>query len=81
MVWVGRAGRADGWRVSRADFTKCLEATNGDMASCGYYLEALSVFCEPDHSGSLADGSCRSLPGGSQAFLSGEGERCREGGC
>jgi hypothetical protein len=24
------------------DFTKCLEATNGDMGSCGYYLEALS---------------------------------------
>lgn len=25
-----------------ADFTKCLEATNGDMTSCNYYLEALS---------------------------------------
>jgi hypothetical protein len=24
------------------DFTKCLEATGGDMTSCGYYLEALS---------------------------------------
>ena len=26
-----------------ADFTKCLEATNGDMQSCGYYLEALKA--------------------------------------
>lgn len=26
----------------RLDFTKCLEATGGDMGSCGYYLEALS---------------------------------------
>ncbi|WVQ78601.1 hypothetical protein IAT38_000687 [Cryptococcus sp. DSM 104549] len=25
------------------DFTKCLEATNGDMQSCGYYLEALKA--------------------------------------
>ena len=25
------------------DFTKCLEATGGDMTSCGYYLEALST--------------------------------------
>lgn len=29
-------------RVLTPDFTKCLEATNGDMNSCGYYLEALS---------------------------------------
>lgn len=29
--------------VSILDFTKCLEATNGDMQSCGYYLEALST--------------------------------------
>jgi hypothetical protein len=25
------------------DFTKCLEATNGDMTSCSYYLEALKA--------------------------------------
>jgi hypothetical protein len=28
--------------VLTPDFTKCLEATNGDMNSCAYYLEALS---------------------------------------
>ncbi|RXK35467.1 hypothetical protein M231_07279 [Tremella mesenterica] len=28
--------------IAAKDFTKCLEATNGDMGSCGYYLEALS---------------------------------------
>nr|ODN78127.1 hypothetical protein L203_06207 [Cryptococcus depauperatus CBS 7841]ODN94888.1 hypothetical protein L204_04228 [Cryptococcus depauperatus CBS 7855] len=28
--------------IQAKDFTKCLEATNGDMQSCGYYLEALS---------------------------------------
>lgn len=32
------------------DFTKCLEATNGDMQSCGYYLEALSTFSFPSPS-------------------------------
>jgi hypothetical protein len=29
------------------DFTKCLEATGGDMTSCGYYLEALSTSSLP----------------------------------
>jgi hypothetical protein len=28
--------------LTPADFTKCLEATNGDMNTCSYYLEALS---------------------------------------
>ena len=37
--WERDAGRIADWWV---DFTKCLEATNGDMGSCGYYLEALS---------------------------------------
>lgn len=26
-----------------SDFTKCLEATSGDMNSCSYYLEALKA--------------------------------------
>ncbi|WVR05487.1 hypothetical protein IAU60_002503 [Kwoniella sp. DSM 27419] len=29
--------------IQAKDFTKCLEATNGDMQSCGYYLEALKA--------------------------------------
>ncbi|KAK4686401.1 hypothetical protein P7C73_g3727, partial [Tremellales sp. Uapishka_1] len=29
--------------IQAKDFTKCLEATNGDMTSCGYYLEALKA--------------------------------------
>ncbi|CAD6576920.1 MAG: hypothetical protein TREMPRED_001801 [Tremellales sp. Tagirdzhanova-0007] len=29
--------------IPAKDFTKCLEATNGDMGSCGYYLEALKA--------------------------------------
>lgn len=29
--------------IQAKDFTKCLEATNGDMSSCSYYLEALKA--------------------------------------
>ncbi|TYJ54321.1 hypothetical protein B9479_004986 [Cryptococcus floricola] len=29
--------------IQAKDFTKCLEATGGDMQSCGYYLEALKA--------------------------------------
>ncbi|TXT13616.1 hypothetical protein VHUM_00983 [Vanrija humicola] len=29
--------------IQAKDFTKCLEATNGDMNSCSYYLEALKA--------------------------------------
>lgn len=29
--------------IPAKDFTKCLEATGGDMQSCGYYLEALKA--------------------------------------
>ncbi|WVQ99036.1 hypothetical protein IAU59_006168 [Kwoniella sp. CBS 9459] len=29
--------------IQAKDFTKCLEATNGDMQSCSYYLEALKA--------------------------------------
>jgi hypothetical protein len=49
------------------DFTKCLEATSGDMTSCGYYLEALSK-CSCRFFWSSAD-LCRGLPGCRQAIL------------
>ncbi|EJT53074.1 hypothetical protein A1Q2_03408 [Trichosporon asahii var. asahii CBS 8904] len=29
--------------IQAKDFTRCLEATNGDMTSCNYYLEALKA--------------------------------------
>lgn len=29
--------------TTSTDFTRCLEATNGDMTSCNYYLEALKA--------------------------------------
>ncbi|GMK54083.1 hypothetical protein CspeluHIS016_0106690 [Cutaneotrichosporon spelunceum] len=29
--------------VQAKDFTKCIEATNGDMTGCSYYLEALKA--------------------------------------
>ncbi|GFZ45895.1 hypothetical protein JCM24511_03628 [Saitozyma sp. JCM 24511] len=29
--------------IPAKDFTKCLEATNGDMNTCSYYLEALKA--------------------------------------
>lgn len=39
----GSGSSGDMADVVGIDFTKCLEATNGDMAGCGYYLEALST--------------------------------------
>ncbi|ORX33865.1 hypothetical protein BD324DRAFT_638907 [Kockovaella imperatae] len=32
-----------GCDIPSKDFTKCLDATNGDMTACGYYLEALKA--------------------------------------
>ncbi|KAL7424275.1 hypothetical protein Q5752_001864 [Cryptotrichosporon argae] len=29
--------------IQAKDFTKCLDATSGDMGACGYYLEALKA--------------------------------------
>ncbi|BEI81599.1 hypothetical protein CcaverHIS002_0207590 [Cutaneotrichosporon cavernicola] len=29
--------------IQAKDFTKCIEATNGDMTGCSYYLEALKA--------------------------------------
>lgn len=52
------------------DFTKCLEATGGDMNSCAYYLEALSeLICLLSSVAELT--SRRGLPGCRQAVLNG----------
>ncbi|WVW82716.1 hypothetical protein I302_104727 [Kwoniella bestiolae CBS 10118] len=43
MVNGQQFGQGASCDIQAKDFTKCLEATNGDMQSCSYYLEALKA--------------------------------------